>query len=1053
MQNEDPRLTAYALGELEPPERAEVEALLKNDPAAAAEVEEMRELAALVRRHLSTEEAPPLAPQQRDDILSEMSEPQIVVLPRNQSAAARRRTWMPVAIAACAAVLAGSSVLYYEEHKPRKVAAMVEEKDGDTLAPAALNFTVAEPQGAALSAADPAVKDEGLATDAPRAAATLPTATVAPVALATPVAASSLRTAERSKSDLVEQESTTVLGRAELPNAKRALQAAPAPAAPFAQSAPTQLDAAPTAGALHPARPQAAAEVGKAMKQEQAAPEAPSPLAPRPNVQQVDRLAGAGELTLSGSVTTATKRESQNRAEEKAKNQAPADGTKAAVLKPDALPPVSSPMPRDEALKKAAAGTWAMQPTDKSGAVGGYGGARPGAARGVAPANPVPDSNAAAPGLPEGLSPYKVAKAWDLPVRRFGGVGTSVIEKPAGGSTSGGGPSLDRKSVLKDAQKQVTETAAAGKAPASNLSQAVPLETRKTRTLELTGGVTQLALGDKRADDDALRRFDSQLGVDPSKKPAEFDDSEIRPTQPFALGATTPALPAAVETATTDSYDSVTDNPFLQVLVRGNETSTFSVDVDTASYSNVRRILTMGQRPPKGAVRIEELVNYFKYDYPEPKAGDPMSVNMDVADCPWTPEHRLLRVGLKARDLDQEKRAQANLIFLIDVSGSMEPEDRLPLVKKSLALLVEQLGPQDTVGIAVYAGSSGTVLEPTNDKKAILAALGRLSAGGSTNGGQGIQLAYKLAAKRFEKGRTNRVILATDGDFNVGITNQSDLIDLIQAKAKSGVFLTVLGFGYGNLKDSTMEKLADKGNGNYAYIDTLAEGRKVLVEQMAGTLVTVAKDVKLQIEFNPAQVGAYRLIGYENRLLAKEDFNDDTKDAGEVGAGHTVTALYEIIPAGQPIPGERETTQVDPLKYQPTPGFAAGNKVASATVDAPRYHLGSNKGTANELAETTVPVNELLTLKLRWKAPDGDVSTKREFPLTDAGLTLEKSSQDFRWAAAVAEFGMLLRDSPYKGQATWSGVRELAVQGQGKDADSHRIEFLELIGRAEGVGK
>jgi Ca-activated chloride channel family protein len=510
--------------------------------------------------------------------------------------------------------------------------------------------------------------------------------------------------------------------------------------------------------------------------------------------------------------------------------------------------------------------------------------------------------------------------------------------------------------------------------------------------------------------------------------------------------------PPTPPVANTESYDTVTDNPFLQVLVRGNETSTFSIDVDTASYSNVRRFLMAGQRPPKGAVRIEELVNYFKYDYAEPKSGDPMAVQMDVCACPWTPEHRLLRVGLKARELDHENRPQANLIFLIDVSGSMQPENKLPLVKKSLRLLVEKLGPQDTVGIVVYAGASGTVLEPTNDKKAINAALDRLNAGGSTNGGAGIQLAYELAAKRFDKGRTNRVILATDGDFNVGVTNQSDLTELITRKAKSGIFLTVLGFGYGNLKDSTMEKLADKGNGNYAYIDNLAEGRKVLVEQMAGTLVTVAKDVKLQIEFNPAQVAAYRLIGYENRMLAKEDFNDDTKDAGEIGAGHTVTALYELIPAGQQIPGERETTQADPLKYQPNARLA-GNQSAPANVDGSRYKADHDKAAASDLADSTVPANELLTLKLRWKAPEGDVSTKREFPLTDAGTTLEKSSKDFRWAAAVAEFGMILRDSPYKGQANWASVRELAIQGQGKDADGHRIEFLDLIGKAEALAK
>jgi Ca-activated chloride channel family protein len=462
------------------------------------------------------------------------------------------------------------------------------------------------------------------------------------------------------------------------------------------------------------------------------------------------------------------------------------------------------------------------------------------------------------------------------------------------------------------------------------------------------------------------------------------------------------------------------DNPFMDV--RGNPVSTFSIDVDSASYANVRRFLNAGQKPPKGAVRIEELLNYFSYDYPQPNGEQAFSATLEAGPCPWKPEHRLVRLGLKGRDIKRDQRPATNLVFLIDVSGSMQPANKLPLVKESLRLLVDQLGAEDRVSIAVYAGASGCVLEPTSDKGAVRAALDTLEAGGSTNGASGIQLAYDLAQKAFIKGGVNRVILATDGDFNVGITSQTALIELIESKAKSGVFISVHGFGMGNLKDSTLEKLADKGNGNYAYIDTLNEGRKVLVEQMSGTLVTIAKDVKIQVEFNPAQVTAYRLIGYENRLLAKEDFNDDTKDAGEIGAGHSVTALYEVVPSGQPAPNRA----VDPLKYQTAP-------------------LAAAQPAPNALSR------EMLTLKLRHKLPDGDKSQLLEIPLVDEGGAREKTSRDFRFAAAVASFGMLLRDSPHKGAANWDATMELAVEGKGDDASGYRGEFISLISKAKAL--
>jgi Ca-activated chloride channel family protein len=475
-------------------------------------------------------------------------------------------------------------------------------------------------------------------------------------------------------------------------------------------------------------------------------------------------------------------------------------------------------------------------------------------------------------------------------------------------------------------------------------------------------------------------------------------------------------------TFTTEAYDSISENRFLDAAA--NPLSTFSIDVDTASYANVRRFLNQGSFPPAGAVRIEEMINYFPYDYTQPGGEQPFSVNVEISDAAWRPEHRLVRVGLKGRETPEAARPLSNLVFLLDVSGSMNSPDKLPLLRESMKLLARNLSENDRVAIVVYAGASGLVLpSTTGDKReTIMEAIDSLRPGGSTNGAAGIQLAYEQAARNFVKEGINRVILATDGDFNMGVTNQSELVSLIEEKRKTGVFLSVLGFGTGNLKDSTMEKLADKGNGNYAYIDSLAEGRKVLVEQMGGTLHTIAKDVKIQVEFNPAQVKSYRLIGYENRVLAKEDFNDDKKDAGEIGAGHTVTALYEVVPAGPRTITSKTTaeTAVDPLRYQRGPVLAEAS--------------GSG---------------EMLTVKLRYKDPDGDTSKLIEFPVKDAGMPFAQSSRDFRFATAVAGFGMLLRDSENKANLTWDAVRELAVEGRGEDHGGYRGEFVALIDKAK----
>ncbi len=484
------------------------------------------------------------------------------------------------------------------------------------------------------------------------------------------------------------------------------------------------------------------------------------------------------------------------------------------------------------------------------------------------------------------------------------------------------------------------------------------------------------------------------------------------------LSASAVNLPQT-EPANTEGYARTPENPFLTVTQ--NPLSTFSVDVDTASYANVRRFLRGKRLPPPAAVRIEELVNYFPYRYAPPAGGAPFAAHMEVASAPWAPDHRLVRIGLKGREVSDAARPSANLVFLLDVSGSMNQPNKLPLVQQSLRMLVEKLRADDRVAIVVYAGASGMALPstPVREKAKILGAIDALRADGSTNGAAGIQLAYDIAKANFISSGVNRVVLATDGDFNVGVSSEGELTALIEEKAKSHVFLSVLGFGMGNLKDSTLEQLADKGNGNYAYIDTLAEVKKTLVEQAGGTLVTIAKDVKLQVEFNPAVAQAYRLIGYENRLMRKEDFNNDKIDAGEIGAGHTVTALYEVIPVGVPLP---EANSVDALKYQKTDDRAA--RTAASTS------------------------GELLTLKVRYKEPTGDVSSKLEFPLRDTGKEFADASADFKFAAAVASFGMTLKNSPFRGEVKLPEIAHWAREGTSDDPGGYRAEFVELVNEA-----
>ncbi|MBI4575922.1 MAG: VWA domain-containing protein [Planctomycetes bacterium] len=504
------------------------------------------------------------------------------------------------------------------------------------------------------------------------------------------------------------------------------------------------------------------------------------------------------------------------------------------------------------------------------------------------------------------------------------------------------------------------------------------------------------------------------LAVDAGRIHTITTGKDVAGRYPIEAGDGVLSFEEGAPPADREQYAHVQENPWLRVA--DQPLSTLSIDVDTASYANVRRILNEGRLPEPGAVRIEEMLNYFRYAYAEPTGEHPFSVTLEVGAAPWRPAHRLVRIGLKAREVPEGARPASNLVFLLDVSGSMHSPDKLPLVQQSLRMLVDRLTGRDRVAICVYAGAAGLVLPstPCSEKGAILEAIGRLQAGGSTAGAEGIELAYEVAQANFIDGGTNRVLLCTDGDFNVGVSSESGLVSLIEDKRKGGVFLSVLGFGTGNYADQRMEELSNHGNGNAAYIDSLQEARKVLVEEAGGTLITVAKDVKIQVEFNPARVAAYRLVGYENRLLAAQDFNDDTKDAGEMGAGHTVTALYEVVPAGVEVPG----ASVDPLKY-------------SAPAAAPA------EGTSGEL----------LTVKLRYKQPEGDTSTKLEVPLVDRG-DAARPSADFDFAASVAGFGMLLRGSTDLGPAGWGLVEELALSGLSDDRGGYRAEYLNLVREA-----
>ena len=497
--------------------------------------------------------------------------------------------------------------------------------------------------------------------------------------------------------------------------------------------------------------------------------------------------------------------------------------------------------------------------------------------------------------------------------------------------------------------------------------------------------------------------------------------SKLRPSKPHKR--IHPPKPSPIQA---ERYGELIENRFISPTTKDTKLSTFAVDVDTASYANLRRMIVANNKVPANAVRIEEMVNYFDYQYAQPKGEHPFAVHVDSATCPWNVDNKLVRIAIQGKDLMRDKRPASNIVFLLDVSGSMNNADKLPLLKESLKYLLEELNEKDTVSIVVYAGASGLALPPTqvNDegRRAIIDSLGKLNAGGSTAGGQGIKLAYKLAKENFVKGGVNRVILATDGDFNVGVSSNKGLTDLIKKEAKGGSYLSVLGFGSGNINDDMLETITNNGNGNYSYIDSIKEGRKVLLEDMMGTLVTIAKDVKVRVEFNPEKVKEYRLVGYANRVLPNAAFLDKTADAGEIGAGHTVTAFYEIVPGKA-----ADKTKLDNLRFE-------------KQEDAPELEIPAEHA------------DKLLFVDLAYKQPDqkiNDESTYLTVPLIDADKAWEDADEDFKFASSVALFGMVLRDSDFRGDGDLDLVEKLATEGKGNDGKGHREEFLQLVKKAK----
>jgi Ca-activated chloride channel family protein len=967
---DDPRLTAYALGELDESERTELEALIADDPEAVHHVAEILATARLLTEQLRAETTPGLAPEQRLAIENRLETPPV--------AKHRRRRWAEFAVAAGLLGLAVTLLLPLKQaERARKATTLVARAGWEN-----------ERRSAPRVARDIREPDEKAAPEG------LPNG--------------------NSFRAIVEYSEST------------ASPSAPAPSANQVEAESRQR------GMANSASPQRVAsdpfDALESFTPSQDLPQQPSQGVGQQLVADNGGFAGGGAgIGGAGGFAGASRGMDGNRGIVSHETKDSSLGRKAA---PSRLGAPVAPMgpaadqragvgaagsfglalgdqPRGEPQLRAVSGTPGNSlPGSEPGKPGdeSKGGLQPGLplAQGKpGQSHPANSGNQPNPGKP---GSQQQAQPGD---RKAGSENRYSYQKL---STREANTKLSAEALDAAAPAPAESAKAPGAEPAALALNSRPVESSVARKKgavdqkqkESLSETSQLSLAKSPADgekkDKAAPEPALLIAGDASRKgisyPKSFEELQKRRQE----------LRQEMEQVGGDAFARIVDNPFLPV--EANPLSTFSIDVDTASYANVRRDLNQNSRPPLDAVRIEELINYFPYSYPAPTGPDPFSVNLEIARCPWEAAHRLVRIGLKGREVDNSKRPPSNLVFLIDVSGSMQDIDKLPLLKAGMKLLVEQLGENDRVAIVVYASSEGLVLPSTScsQKEKVLSALEELQAGGSTNGGRGIQLAYDIAVQNFIKGGTNRVLLATDGDFNVGVTQGPELDKLIEAKRESKVFLSVLGFGQGNVKHDKLESLADKGNGQYSFIDSIKEARKVLVEQMGGTLLTIAKDVKIQVRFNARRAESYRLIGYENRMLQARDFADDKKDAGEIGAGLCVTALYEVAPT--------------------PPGQGGEDKLTGP---------------------------ELLNIDLRYKAPDGDISKLLSFPALDDGRDFAAASGDFKFASGVAGFGMLLRASPYAGTLTWPGLVELTSGATGPDPSGYRKEFLDLVRKAESL--
>ncbi|MEZ0386794.1 MAG: von Willebrand factor type A domain-containing protein [Verrucomicrobium sp.] len=965
------KLTAYALNELPPDDRAALEAQMASDPALREEAEAMKAFCGLLHEHVGKPEEEVLTSDQRNVVLKAfLSTPRKVTRPPFW----KRAEFISTAIAAGLALtlLVPSGVLLEKKQDVSEIAFTPSEQ---------VNVTVGH---------EVTLREGALLSEPP---------------------ASLMQESQETRSSIAADAVKPSLG----PMPASPLAMPPPIPAPITAPAPSQRGAFGVTGSGSPASSKeqpalawrkADAESARGYNMESVRAESASGVAAQPALG--DLRSQAMNEAADGTVAMSTK---DNQPVVAAAAPAPASAPAPAPARP--LKPATS-------TRAAAAPSSAQQPADAP--AGAYFSDESKTALGTAKKRE-PLSARSDPAAPPGkfagavVPSNPVAPMDDAPVLELGkskSIATPSLQAPVAGKPEGSAAPAASPMPTKSPSPSADHFAAApASAPAGLPSDPMP----ESEMLSRTAGTRDSAATSGRKD--AADKLATDASVAPPPPPAEGDKDVVR------LRKKSETSPSAGET-----YTPIYENPFQYVAQE--PLSTFSIDVDTASYANVRRFLNNGQRPPANAVRLEELINYFPYAYETPADDKPFAVHVDVVEAPWKPEHRLARIALKGK-VNTKERAPANFVFLVDVSGSMDEPDKLPLVKKSLLMLTEKIGARDHVALVTYAGSTAVALPSTagEEKSKIVEAIEALGAGGSTNGAGGIRLAYEQAQKHLKKEGTNRVILCTDGDFNVGISSPEELEKLIAEKAKSRVFLSVLGFGTGNLKDRTMETLADKGNGNYAYIDSLSEARKVLVEQMNSTLVTIAKDVKIQVEFNPGQVQAYRLLGYENRIMAKQDFNNDRKDAGEIGEGHTVTALYEIVPTNVKFPDGKPL--VDSLKYAPKPAEIANSPAAPA---------------ATALAPTSP---ETMTVKLRYKQPDADTSVLMEVPVTDKEKKLATSPADLKFAASVAGFGMLLRDSQHAGDLSWDMVRELALAGKGPDELGYRGEFLQLVDKARGV--